>query len=213
MGQAMLSRLFDLLAPPECASCQEPVRAGRAFCPGCAASVVRAADGRAAFLYGGALSRAVTRWKFEGALGVGTALCQLFAAEMRHNVPPGALLVPVPLHPRRLAERGFNPATLLARALARERAAKIRVEPELLRRIRDTPKQSLLGRAQRTPNVAGAFVANRRLPAAARVVLIDDVRTTGSTLRECRSALHAGGAETITTFVLAQALSHQQSSQ
>lgn len=199
----MLSRLFDLLAPPECAACQARVGHARAFCAGCAATVLRAGDGRAAFLYGGALSTAVTRWKFDGALGVGTALTRLFSAEMRDLVEPDVVLAPVPLHPRRLAERGFNPAALLARALAQACAA--RIEPELLQRVRDTPKQSQLRRAERAHNVNAAFMVTRPLPRHARIVLVDDVRTTGSTLRACRAALQARGAESVAAMVLAQA--------
>lgn len=198
----MLSRLLDLLAPPECAACPTRIGPARAFCPDCAATVQRAEAG-AAFWYGGAVATAITRWKFRGALGVGTALTGLFAAEMRHEVGPGHLLVPVPLHPRRLAERGFNPAQLLARALARETRA--RVAPDLLRRIRDTPKQSQLGREQRAHNVAAAFVLTAALPRGARLVLIDDVRTTGSTLRACCEELSAHGAGTVEAVVLAQA--------
>lgn len=198
----MLARLLDLLAPPECAACQARVGPDRAFCPGCAATVQRAEAG-AAFWYGGALVTAITRWKFGGALGVGTALTRLFAAEMRDFVHAGDLLVPVPLHPRRLAERGFNPAQLLARALAR--TARARVAGGLLRRVRDTPKQSRLGRTDRSRNVETAFVVGAAIPPGTRIVLIDDVRTTGSTLHACRAALSAHGAETVEAAVLAQA--------
>lgn len=204
----MLSRLIDLLAPPECAACRIAVPHLRAFCPSCAATI-RRPDGapdlglplHAAFLYGGALSTAITRWKFEDALGVGTRLCELFAAAMLDSVPAGALLVPVPLHPRRLAERGFNPAALLARRLAQHSGA--RFDPALLRRHRDTPQQSRLGRRERTHNVDAAFQSS---PIdATPVVLIDDVCTTGSTLRACRVALAAAGAGPTSAAVLALA--------
>ena len=204
----MLSRLLDLLAPPECPACRLAVARLRAFCPACAATI-RRPEGRprldlelqAAFLYGGALSTAIVRWKFEDALGVGRRLCDLFAAELRESIPPGALLVPVPLHPRRLAERGFNPAALLARRLSRVTGA--RFAPELLLRLRDTPKQSRLGRGQRADNVAAAFVA--RAPGPASIVLVDDVCTTGSTLRACQVALAAAGAGPTSAAVLALA--------
>lgn len=164
---------------------------------------VQRADAGAAFWYGGAVVTAITRWKFERALGVGTALSGLFAAEMRGFVTPDDVLAPVPLHPRRLAERGFNPAQLLARALGRHTGA--RVLPHLLRRVRDTPKQSRLGRDERARNMAHAFVVTTKVPPGARIVLIDDVRTTGSTLRACHAALSAHGAASVDAAVLAQA--------
>lgn len=204
----MLSRLLDLLAPPECAACQRPVAHARAFCPACASTVQRhrgagprSIPTHAAFLYGGALATAILRWKFERALGVGTQLSGLFVAETAREVAAGALLVPVPLHPRRLAERGFNPAALLAAALARRSGA--RFVPDLLRRVRDTPKQSLLGRHERASNVAAAFAATAS--PSAPVVLIDDVCTTGATLCACRAALLLAGAPWVSAAVLAWA--------
>ena len=102
-------------------------------------------------------------------------------------------VVPVPLHPRRLRARGFNPACVLARALARERG--IRLDPVALRRVRDTPSQTGLDRRARRRNVRGAFVARSRVPP--RVWLVDDVVTTGSTLGEAARALHRAGARSV----------------
>lgn len=187
----VLSRLFDWLAPPTCAACALPVASLRAFCPACAITIQRhdhsraPLDAQVAFFYGGALVTAITRWKFEAALGVGSRLVELCTSELAATLPSRALFVPVPLHPRRLAERGFNPAALLARSLAQRTGGEFR--HDLVHRVRDTPKQSQLARAERTRNVEGAFVAPR---AAERpVVLVDDVCTTGATLRACQAAL------------------------
>jgi ComF family protein len=109
---------------------------------------------------------------------------------------PGAspeLVIPVPLHPRRLRARGFNPAAVLARSLARELRAPF--DPVALRRVRDTPSQTGLDRHQRRHNVRGAFSARARPPA--RVWLVDDVVTTGSTLFEAARILRRVGARTV----------------
>ena len=99
-------------------------------------------------------------------------------------------IVPVPAHPRRLRERGFNPAGLLARPLARE--LRVPCHTHLLVRIRDTPSQTRLDRRARRSNLRGAFRCGD-LPA--RIVwLVDDVRTTGSTLEEAARTLRGAGA-------------------
>jgi ComF family protein len=103
------------------------------------------------------------------------------------------LVVPVPLHPRRLRARGFHPSGLLARAAARE--VRVRFAPALLRRVRDTPSQTGLDRRARARNVASAFCATR--PAPARVWLVDDVVTTGATLHEAACALRDAGARAV----------------
>jgi ComF family protein len=114
------------------------------------------------------------------------------------------LVVPVPLHPSRLAERGFNQAALLARPIAR--ALGIPLLARGLDRTRDTPRQATLDRVLRLENVAAAFVA--RAPekvSARRILLVDDVRTTGATLRACAVALQKAGASCVYDTALALA--------
>lgn len=107
--------------------------------------------------------------------------------------PRPELVVAVPLHPRRLRARGFNPAALLARRVAR--AAGARVDPRALARVRDTPSQTGLDRGARRRNVAGAFQCRRDVPAC--VWLVDDVVTTGATLSECARVLRGHGARRV----------------
>lgn len=116
---------------------------------------------------------------------------------------PGArpeIVVPVPLHPRRLRTRGFNPAALLAHGVAR--ATGSQAAPRALRRVRDTPSQTGLARAARRRNVAGAFVCNAALPRT--VWLVDDVVTTGATLSECARVLRRGGARRVVGLCVAR---------
>ena len=103
------------------------------------------------------------------------------------------LVVPVPLHPRRLRARGFNPALAVARAAARAVAAH--VSATALERVRDTPSQTGLDAAARRRNVRGALRARRGVPP--RVWIADDVITTGATLREAARALRTAGAREV----------------
>lgn len=103
-------------------------------------------------------------------------------------------VVPVPLHPRRQRERGFNQSHELARELVRRApdGVALTLRP-LLRRVRETPRQARLDRRERLGNLDGAYAAARRPPAAppggARILLVDDVITTGATVSECAAVL------------------------
>ncbi|UCE85573.1 MAG: ComF family protein [Deltaproteobacteria bacterium] len=163
----------------------------------------------ASVAFEGEIERWIHRFKYPspGPAGLDPAPGAVLAALIREAArrAPGAepaLVVPVPLHPRRLRERGFNPAAQLARALAREHG--IRCAPAALERIRDTPSQTGLSRRARRRNVAGAFRARsaRRLPA--RIWLVDDVVTTGSTLEEAARALRRAGAREVVGICVAR---------
>jgi ComF family protein len=112
------------------------------------------------------------------------------------------LLVPVPLHPRKLAERGYNQSALLARALGRE--LRWRVRERALRRCRDTHAQAELDRNARLENVKGALIEREQLEGK-RVVLVDDVVTTGATASACKEALGRAGAIVIAVAAVARA--------
>lgn len=113
------------------------------------------------------------------------------------------VVVPVPLHPSRLAQRGFDQATPFARAVARVLGVPFR---RALRRVRATPPQSRLSAAARRANVHDAFASVARVPPGA-VVLVDDVLTTGATASACAACLLAAGAERVVVVTLARATS------
>jgi competence protein ComFC len=106
-------------------------------------------------------------------------------------------IVPVPLGSHRARDRGFDQAALLARAAARRSGVPCR---RALRRVRETPTQVGLGRAERLANVHDAFAAN---PTAGSVMLVDDVATTGATLSACARALRRAGAREVRAIVVA----------
>jgi ComF family protein len=155
--------------------------------------------------YEGGLRLLVHELKFRGRHRVAERL-----AERMVQVPgctgvlsPDAVLVPVPLHPRRWRERGFNQSELLANALGRR--SGLSVAASALVRRKDTAPQTGLTRAGRRSNVAGAFAVRRRGSVAGRVaVLVDDVVTTGATARACADALRAAGATDVRLFTAAR---------
>jgi ComF family protein len=203
--------LGSLLAPPRCAACDGPVARLAVFCPACASTVEPCDDAGAAFVYGGAAAQAILRMKYEARPDLARPLGDLLWRKLAPRPPRGVLVVPVPLHASRLAERGYNQAGLLARRLARHAGAPF--APLALARVRDTPKQATLDREARLANVAGAFRVRQPTRTLERaVLLVDDVSTTGATLEACASALRAAGARSVETAVLAKARTWEVSS-
>jgi ComF family protein len=199
----LLRLVGDLLSPPRCAACSEPVDGGRVFCPPCAASVERF-DGAFAFgEYGGALARAIQRFKYEDRPDLAAQLGSLLRDVCRRTKIRATLVVPVPLHPRRLAARGYNQSALLGHHVAD--ALGVPLATRALERVVDTVPQVDLPRDARAVNVKSAFRASHaRLAHGPAIALIDDVSTTGATLRACRSALLEAGATRVTSVVLAR---------
>lgn len=158
---------------------------------------------RAAFSYRGPVPPLLHAFKYRGRLDAGRLLAAWMAEGWRRYPELGVpdALVPVPLHPRREAERGFNQAEVLAEAVGAADGLPVR---RLLHRSRNTPPQARQARAAREGRLAGAFRAS---PDAAglRVLLIDDAMTSGETLAACAAALREAGAAQVGAFVLTRA--------
>ncbi|HEY3497336.1 MAG TPA: phosphoribosyltransferase family protein [Polyangiaceae bacterium] len=204
-----IATLLDVLAPRECAACGVPLTTGEAFCGACgrprsvAPGEVAGVPLWVAGAYEPPLSLAIGRFKFERHAELAPRLAALLASSLSAlALAPGDVFVPVPLHPRRLVERGFDQAALLAAALAR--ATRTRFAPRLLERARATEQQARLGRDERSANVGGAFRPRARAPAG-RVVLVDDVVTTGATIGACIAALEGAGCKMAGAVALARA--------
>ncbi len=204
----LLYELFaSTLAPDVCAACDVGVPMLTAFCPPCALTLVRAPPQAllvAPFFYGGALAAAITRFKYQSRPELARPLSAAIVRALAALEPRPAVVVPVPLHDSRLADRGYNQAALLARPVAR--ALGTRFGPRVIERVRDTSQQAKLDREARLANLAGAFrVRVPREVLGKRVLLVDDVRTTGATLGACEAALLAAGAAEVTCAVIARA--------
>lgn len=155
--------------------------------------------------YEGALRSAVLALKFGGQRRLAAQLARVLwtVPRVRELLAAEAVLVPVPLHPRRLRRRGFNQSELIAREL--RRLSGQRLCAVALTRRRDTHAQTGLSAAQRRVNVAGAFAAHRTDNVRGRaVVLVDDVYTTGATARACARALRQAGATGVRLLTVAR---------
>lgn len=151
------------------------------------------------------LSEAIQNFKYHRNLSAGQTLANLGAVHFPLESQVYDLIIPVPLHLDRLRWRGFNQALILARAIGRAR--QIKLDPFLLERTRPTMPQTQLSASERRANVRGAFavVAPERLKGK-RVLLVDDVYTSGATIEECAKVLCCADAELVDVFTLARAV-------
>lgn len=204
---------------PSCALCQRPFADGVGEGSVCAPCMIQPPhhDGIAAgTLYNDVSRRLVLAFKHGGRIALAPMMARLIAARLSF-VGPDWIIVPVPLHRWRLWRRGFNQAALLGREIARLRGAQIAVD--VLERHKQTPILGGLGRKARARALSGAIGVNPRRKgklAGAKVVLVDDVLTSGATSAACVSALKRGGAKTVVIAcfarVLEEALEHSGSS-
>lgn len=156
----------------------------------------------APFLYVEPISNIIKKMKYQGAFALVAPLVELMASRPVLWQNPVDLLIPVPLHPKRQRERGYNQSALLARELSRH--WQLSVEERALQRIRYTIPQVELSPAQRRVNVVGAFQADPQKIQHKHILLIDDVYTTGATLAAAAMALNIAGASSIAGYCAAR---------
>jgi ComF family protein len=214
-------RLASSRPPLFCPACREDLRpaasplcscCGRPFphaagtdhlCATCLKSSWHFTRARALFLYTPPVARAIHRLKYDRSTA-GLATFRLFFEARRAELAPAAFdrIVPVPLHPGRLRQRGFNQALLLARSFFPGDRA---VRADLLERSRATPPQTGLSGEVRRRNLKGAFRAAAPQEVDGRtVLLVDDVFTTGATADECARTLRRAGAAEVQVLTLAR---------
>ena len=215
---AQLARGFhSLLFPIACMGCGSfATEAGSPVCSDCRGRLPRCpfpwnGDGRSLeggispFLYEGVCREMVLALKYRGRLSLAPFLAGKMAEELlrRPEHLPADRIIPVPLHPVRLRERTFNQAELLARSLSRK--LDIPVESDWLIRCRATQPQTDLTREERARNVRGAFdLRGKARLKGFRILLVDDVLTTGSTAQACARLLKSAGARTVVAVTAAR---------
>ena len=208
---------------PLCRDCQGELQPNHSCCHRCAIPLPQAADASeprlcgkcqyspppfhrviAPWIYNEQLAYIIQRWKYRGERQLTPLLGSLWLQQVG-RLNPVHMLLPVPLHSRRLWQRGFNQSDLLCRQLrcARPSLAAAALENRLVRRHRATATQSGSNASQRTRNLRGAFTALRPCDNL-RIAIVDDVLTTGATASAVASVLHAAGARHIEVWCLAR---------
>lgn len=215
------NRFARLMAPHLCAACSRQftaadsplcLRCGLVFksrfgedrvCGECLAAEKPFGMARSAGVYDQAMMAVIHAYKYGARIELARPFSQMLKAVFQHHWPKGSidLVLPVPLHPQRLRSRGFNQAYLMVRSWG-----KI-VARDVLRRRQVTPPQTGLGRKERFANVRGAFtVADPRAVEGRRLLLVDDVYTTGATVSECAGVLKKSGALRVDVLTVARAV-------
>jgi ComF family protein len=202
------AELFDVLVPVRCALCGDH---GAHVCVSCRARlanaplVMRPAHGGAPPVlalgpYSGSLRAAVLGLKFRNRVAAARELGALLARKLARDID---VVVAVPLHPRRLRERGFNQADAIAVGIGLE--LEVAVQHDALIRVRHTFAQSALALRERGANVASAFIAGPEASRLrkARIALVDDVVTSGATSAACALALRSAGVTVVRIAALA----------
>ena len=186
---------------PHCPQCAIPAPGGQ-VCGACLKRPPAFDRSVAAFSYAFPVNQLIPALKYRSRLAIaqvlGQALAQAVAARPRPD-----LLIPMPLHPARLRQRGFNHATEIGRVVAS--ALNLPLDFERCKRVRDTPPQVALAYDQRRRNVRGAFVCEGDVNGK-RIALIDDVMTTSTSLDELATTLKKAGAGEVETWVVARTL-------
>lgn len=188
------------LPAAHCPICADTAPAGLP-CPHCRRRRPAFDTLHAPFIYAWPLNALIHAFKYGRRLDMAHALSSLFAREAPDGPVRPDLVVPVPLFAARLAERGFNQSLELARAFAVRMAAPL--DDTLCVRVRNTPPQARLERAERARNVADVFVVKRAVTGLA-VAIVDDVATSGATLDALAAALKKQGAHRVDAWVLAR---------
>lgn len=196
------------IQPPFCAQCGMPfnslAKTGE-LCGDCAAGRFPLERARSAYHYGDVVRKAIHTYKYRGKSRLAVPFGELMSArfdEYFGDVPVDAL-VPVPLHKRRERTRGFNQARLLCQEISRLR--DIAVLDRALTRVKATRPQIELTAKQRFSNVRNAFQVTRPETISGKnVLLVDDMFTTGATLRECARTLKRAGAAGVYGYTLAR---------
>lgn len=216
MWQEWVSALVDWLYPPRCPVCRKEVGIHGQWCSACFSEVwcvreVNVALGKLTYLKGAqtichyreGVRKIMQRLKFQGRRRYARHLRWLVerAEADLWVAAPGTIVVPVPLHPKRQSERGYNQVEKIFQPWVE---AKRLEWCDVLLRVRPTEPQWELDKEQRRSNLKGAFAVSRpELVAGRRILLVDDILTTGATINECAKVLRRAGAESVYALTVA----------
>ena len=194
--------LLDFAYPPHCAVCEADIEAAELLCGSCWAEIVprqphtRAEDGERAFEqvvslgpFTGVLQQAIYALKFRNQVRLGRALGERMGQCLAEQLAPLDCLLPVPLHPARQRERGFNQSAEIAAGLGA--VLGVPVCHGVMRRRRNTRQQALLSAEERRANLRDAFAPMAALPKSVRIGIVDDVWTTGATMAACAQVVES----------------------
>ena len=196
--------LLTIVAPPLCPKCGR-TQISEVVCPSCV-SWDSSIDGiRAPYRFEGLIRQAIHQLKYRNLRSLAKPLAALMMDYLTTHDLPADVLIPVPLHPRRLRERGYNQSALLAKELGNLTSIPV-INNALIRKKYALPQARTLSVEERRANMAGAFACRTDIIRDRQVLLIDDVSTSAATLDACAATLKQGGAKTVWGLVLAREL-------
>jgi ComF family protein len=194
-------RSLSRLNPPICPKCGRPQLSG-ILCPTCVSWRANLEGIRSPFKFEGLIRESIHQLKYKNLRSLAQPLSVFLLDYLSAQPLPFDIIVPVPLHPRRLKERGYNQSLLLASAVAKSLGVRLE-ENSLIRHKYILPQAKTPSVAERRRNVSQAFSCRHPFEGK-QVLLIDDVSTSGSTLDACAAALKSGGADSVWGLVLAR---------
>lgn len=222
----LAGKLLDWIYPPQCVSCGTP---GSLFCRDCRDGLQPVGDhfcskcgkplnkgrscrlcrmtefpflaSRAPYIYDGPAAALIKKLKYEGCLDLVPILSNLLYDFWKELGWDADLIIPVPLSEKRRAQRGFNQSEMIGRSFSKK--VGIPIKPGALMKIRHTAQQVGLNAEERRENLSGAFAAEKVMVQGKRILLLDDVMTTGSTFAECSAVLLDAGAGSVVCLSVA----------
>lgn len=209
-AQSWINSALDLVFPPRCVHCQQP---GALLCANCQLLIQPSpavydnagvlSGQRATAIFDGPIQSAIHELKYKNKQRIADLLADRLIAELQTSHWTPTLVTAVPLHASRQQERGYNQSALLASRLAAINGLPFRIE--VITRTRATRPQVGLNAKDRQANMADAFQTDSSLAAGQSILIVDDVYTTGATLRACASALRAAVAASVWALTVASA--------
>lgn len=186
---------------PACSICGLPaVSSAATICEACIKNKPPFAKAVYYGIYEGVLKESIHLLKFKGIKRLSSPLCRLLSDI---SVPETDGIIPVPMHPKRLKQRGFNQTAVIGHRLSKK--IKAPLMPDVLIKVKDTPPQTDITGKERLKNVRNAFAAEKKINGL-NLLLVDDVITTGATVRECSQTLLEAGAKSVVVIAIARSM-------